>query len=88
MTFVVSINLSVRPCHVQIMMCKSGYLESEPRQFTVKNTTLYLRDITIYIKMGPRYLFSSKYNCWCKDNSFLLIQIVANSCNTMNSNIS
>ena len=30
-----------------------------------KNATLYLRDITIYIKMGTRYLFASKYNCWC-----------------------
>ena len=30
-----------------------------------KNATLYLRDITIYIKMGTRYLFASKSNCWC-----------------------
>ncbi len=57
---------------------------------------LYLKDITIYIKMGTR-LFTSK---WAQGiyllqsiivgakPSFLLIQIVANSYNTINSNIS
>ena len=39
-------------------MLKSTFLHS-------KNTSMYLRDITLYIKMGTRYLFASKYNCWC-----------------------
>ena len=43
----------------QCKIYNAGYL------CTLKNAILYLRDITIYIKMGTRYLFASKYNCWC-----------------------
>ncbi len=46
--------------------------------YTLKNVTLYLRDITIYIKS---MVVGAK-------PSFLLIQIVANSYNTINNNIS
>ena len=53
------------------MCLGSPPIDGSPENFACdtihsKNATLKLRDITIYIKMGARYLIVSKYICWCK----------------------